>query len=298
MFKDLAQKIKATDIVGKFIYINVIVYIFVLLIGVFSVLFNTGETCDYIMRYFELPASLPLLLKQPWTIITYMFLHEHFMHILWNMIALYFFGRIFLNFYSVRHFVGVYIIGGILGGITFLLSYNIFPYFASHIDYSFLIGASASVLAIVVASAVRSPEYRIRLLLFGNVKLSTFAIVTVGISFLMLSGNNAGGNFAHIGGAFAGWLMAYLLNKGKDITEFVNRPIDWFVTIFKKNDKRKKKKGNFTYSPGGRATDYEYNARKKASEAEIDKILEKIKSGGYSSLTEEEKKKLFEASSN
>ena len=297
MFKNFTQKIKVADIAGKFIYANVIVYIFVLLIGVFSVLLNIGETSDKIIHYFELPASLPLLLKQPWTIITYMFLHKHFMHILWNMIALYFFGRIFLNFYSVRHFVGVYIIGGIVGGITFLLAYNTLPYFASHINSSFLIGASASVLAIVVASAVRSPEYRIRLLLFGNVKLSTFALVTVGISLLMLSGDNAGGNFAHIGGAFAGWLMAYLLNKGKDITEFVNRPIDWFVTIFKKKNKTRKKKGNFTYSSGGRTADYEYNARKKASEAEIDKILEKIKSGGYSSLSEEEKKKLFEASS-
>ena len=113
----------------------------------------------------------------------------------------------------------------------------------------------------------------------------------------MLSGNNAGGNFAHIGGAFAGWLMAYMLNKGKDITDFINRPIDWFVTLFNNRKKRKKQKGKFTYSSTGRNTDYEYNARKKASEAEINKILEKIKSGGYSSLTEAEKKKLFEASS-
>ena len=297
MFKDIIQKIKAADIVGKFIYANIIVYVFVLLIGVFSVLFNLGNGVNGVVRYFELPSSLHLLLHRPWTLITYMFLHERFMHILWNMLALYFFGRVFLNFYSVRHFVGTYLMGGILGGIIFVLSYNLFPYFASAVNNSFLVGASASVLAVVVASAVRSPEYRIQLFLVGSVKLSTFALVTVAISVLMLSGNNAGGNFAHIGGAFAGWLMAYMLNKGKDITDFINRPIDWFVTLFNNRKKRKKQKGKFTYSSTGRNTDYEYNARKKASEAEINKILEKIKSGGYSSLTEAEKKKLFEASS-
>lgn len=298
MFKNLVQKIKAADVVGKFIYANVIVYVFVLLIGVFSVLFNLGDELNAAVRLLELPASLHLLLQRPWSIVTYMFLHERFMHILWNMVALYFFGRIFLNFYSLRHFVGTYVMGGLLGGITFVLAYNLFPYFAPYVANSFLVGASASVLAVVVASAVRSPGYRIQLFFIGSVKLSTFALVTVGVSVLMLSSDNAGGNFAHLGGAFAGWLMAYLLNRGKDITDVVNRPIDWVVTFFRNRKYAKKKKGRFTYSPGGgRSADYEYNARKKASETEINKILEKIKAGGYSSLSEEEKKKLFEASS-
>ena len=296
MFKDYINRIKSSDIVGKYIFANVAVYVFVLFIGVFSVLFNAGGGVNGVVRLFELPASLPLLLQRPWTIVTYMFLHEHFMHILWNMVALYFFGRIFLNFYSVRHFVGVYIMGGLFGGAAFVLSYNLFPYFAPYVGSSFLVGASASVLAVVVASAVRSPEYRIKLFLIGSVRLSTFALVTVAISFLMLSGDNAGGNFAHLGGAFAGWLMAYMLNKGKDITAFVNRPIDWVVTLFKSKPAQKRKKGKFTYAKTGRNADYEYNARKKESEAAVDKILEKIKKGGYSSLTEEEKKRLFEAS--
>ena len=297
MFKNLIDKFKAADIVGKFIYANVAIYIFVLLIAVFSVLFNLGGNADAVVRYLELPASLPLLLQRPWSVITYMFLHENFMHILWNMVALYFFGRIFMSFYSVRHFVGVYLMGGLFGAIAFLLSYNLLPYFAPSVSGAFLVGASASVLAVVVAAAVRSPEYRINLLFFGSVKLSTFAIVTVAISVLMLSGGNAGGNFAHLGGAFAGWFMAYMLNKGRDVTSWVNRPIDWFVTLLKKRPETKKRKGKFTYSSSGRNADYEYNARKKASEAEVDKILEKIKIGGYSSLSDAEKKKLFDASS-
>ena len=297
MFDNIFQKFKLQNIVGKFIYANVAVYIIVVLIGVFSVLFNVGDG-NAVIKYVELPSSLPLLLHRPWTLLTYMFLHEQFTHILWNMIALYVFGRIFIDFYSLRHFVGTYIMGGLFGGIAFVLSYNLFPYFAPYVGSSYLIGASASVIAIVVASAVRNPDYRINLLLIGSVKLSTFAIITVAISVLMLSGNNAGGNFAHLGGALAGWLVAYMLNKGVDVTSVVNKPIDWIATLFKKETYRRKPKPKFKYSAGGsRNADYEYNARKKASEAAVDRILEKIKKGGYASLTDDEKKRLFDASS-
>ena len=297
MFKNVYNKFKLQNIVGKFIYANVGVYIIVVLIGVFSVLFNAGDAGRMFVRFFELPSSLTQLLCRPWSLFTYMFLHEHFMHILWNMIALYVFGKIFIDFYSLRHFVGTYILGGLFGGVAFVLSYNLFPYFAPHVGHSYLIGASASVLAIVVASAVRNPDYRINLLFVGSVKLSTFAIFTVAISVLMLAGNNAGGNFAHLGGAVAGWLVAYMLNKGFDITSVVNKPIDWISMLFKKDTYRRKPKPKFKYSAGGRNADYEYNARKKAAEADVDKILEKIKKGGYTSLTDDEKKRLFDASS-
>lgn len=297
MFNSFINKFRASDIVAKYIYVNVAVYVFIVLTGVFSVLLNCADVADSVSGFFELPASLPRLLCRPWTLLTYMFLHKGVMHILWNMVALYFFGRLFLNFYSVRHFVGMYILGGMTGGAVFVLSYNLFPYFSPYIGGACLVGASAAVLAIVVAAAVRSPEYRVRLLLFGSVKLSTFALVTVAVSVLMLSGENAGGNFAHIGGAFAGWLMAYMLAKGVDLTVVVNKPIDWVATIFGKKWFRKKKKTKFRYTAGGRAADYEYNARKRSAEAEVDRILEKIKKGGYASLTDEEKRRLFDASS-
>lgn len=298
MFKDFVNRLKTADIVSKYIYANVAVYIFLVLIGAFSMLMNAPGVADDVRRCFELPASPVRLLLQPWTLFTYMFMHGGVMHILWNMFALYAFGRIFLNFFSVRHFVGTYILGGLFGALFFVLAYNIFPYFNGVVDASYLVGASASVLAIVTAVAVRCPEYRIQLLFFGSVKLSTFALVTVLISVLMLSGNNAGGNFAHLGGAFAGLLVAVLLSRGTDITELVNRPIDWFRNAFKGNPFKRNKKAKFTYTAGGkRAGDYEYNAKKKSDEAEIDKILEKIKKGGYASLTDAEKRRLFDASS-
>lgn len=299
MFSQMFRKFKDSSVLMRFIYVNAAIYIIVVSIGVFSVLFNVPELASYVVRLIELPSSFVRLAAKPWTLLTYMFLHEHLAHILWNMLALYMFGRIFLDFFSLRHFVGTYLLGGFVGGIVFVLSYNIFPYFAPFADSSYLVGASASVLAVVVASAVRAPGYRVNLFLFGTVKLSTLAWVTVAVSFLMLSGDNAGGNFAHLGGAFSGWLIAFMLNKGVDVTSLINKPIDSFVSFFTKKRSGRRRKGKFTYSASSakHSDDHIYNARKKASEAEIDRILEKIKKGGYSSLSEEEKRRLFEASS-
>ena len=297
MFENLYKKYRDSDVVGKYIFVNVALYVLLLFIGVFSVLFNAGSLSADVLSFVELPASLGELALRPWTVFTYMFIHAGLWHILWNMFALYFFGKIFLNFYSVRHFVGIYILGGLFGALFFVLSYNLFPYFGPYLPFSRLVGASAAVLAIVVAAAVRSPQYRINLMFVGSVKLSTFALVVVAMSFLMLSGENAGGNFAHLGGAFAGWLVADLLNKGKDLTQVVNGPIDWVSSLIVRLRTPRKKKTKFTYTRGGRSADYDYNARKKADEAEVDRILEKVKKGGYASLSEEEKRRLFEASS-
>lgn len=297
MFENLYKKYRGSDVVGKFIFVNVALYVLLLFIGVFSVLFNAGSLSADVLSFVELPASLGELALRPWTVFTYMFIHAGLWHILWNMLALYFFGRIFLNFYSVRHFVGIYILGGLFGALFFVLAYNLFPYFGPYLPFSRLVGASAAVLAVVVAAAVRSPQYRINLMFVGSVKLSTFALVVVAMSFLMLSGGNAGGNFAHLGGAFAGWLVADMLNKGRDLTQVVNGPIDWVSSLIVRLRTPRKKKTKFTYTRGGRSVDYEYNARKKADEAEVDRILEKVKKGGYASLSEEEKKRLFEASS-
>lgn len=290
-----------SNVVGQFICVNVAVYIIAVFIAVFSLFFNSPSWGAEWVNLLGLPASLTGIMYRPWTLLTYMFLHTELWHILWNMLALYAFGKIFLNFYSVRHFVGIYVLGGIFGGLFFVAAFNVFPYFAPYINGAPLVGASAAVLAVVAASAVRSPNYRVVLLLFGSVRLSIIAWVTFLLSFLMLTGDNPGGNFAHLGGMFAGWLVAFLLNKGYDLTNVVNRPLDFLSRIFKKRPKaRKKAKFNFVRGEGAaakRSGDYAYNARKKADEAEVDKILEKIKTGGYASLSEAEKKRLFEASS-
>lgn len=160
--------------------------------------------------------------------------------------------------------------------------------------HSFLLGASASVLAIVIATAVREPEYRVNLLLFGQIRLKYLALIMVVTDLLFVTSDNAGGHIAHLGGALAGWWFAVSLRKGTDTTKWINNAIDWLQGGWK--IKRAPKKPKMKVHYGGRANDYEYNARKKEQDEEVDRILDKLKKSGYGSLTTEEKKRLFDAS--
>ncbi len=296
IISDLKNRFLAENIVGRFIYINVGVFILFALLDVVGTLFNvTTSPALYLKMWLELPSAPADYILQPWSLVTYMFLHGGLMHILWNMLALYWFGKIFLSFFSTRHFVGLYLFGGIVGGLFFMLAYNIFPMFTSSGNNGYLVGASAAVLAIVTASAVRVPDYKINLLLIGEVKLSTLAVATVVISLLLITSDNAGGSFAHLGGAFAGWAFAYYLNKGRDLTLYINKAVDFVVNVSQNGFKRTHKP-KMNIFKGKRSDAYDYNAKKKEQSAEIDKILEKLKKSGYASLTDEEKKRLFDAS--
>ena len=295
IISDLKKRYLAEDVVGRFIYINVGVFFVFALLDVVATLFNFTSPSYFLKTWLELPSSPTSYMYQPWSLVTYMFLHGGLTHILWNMLMLYWFGKTFLSFFSTRHFVGLYLLGGIVGGLFFMLAYNVFPMFTSSGSKAHLVGASAAVLAIVVASAVRVPDHKKNLMFIGEVKLSTLAVVMVLMSLLLVTSDNAGGSFAHLGGAFAGWVFAYYLNKGRDITLYINKAIDFFKNIgsggFKFPSKPKMR-----IFKGKRSDDYDYNAQKKEQNADIDKILEKLKKNGYSSLTEEEKKRLFDAS--
>lgn len=291
---DIKENFRKGDIYLKFIYVNVAAFIFTSLLGIGFMLFN--RSASHLLSFFELPASFSRFILQPWSLITYMFMHADVLHILFNMLWLYWFGKIFLCFFSARHFRGLYILGGLCGGLLYMVAYNIFPYFSYSVGVSMLLGASASVLAIVIAAAYREPNYAISLLFFGNIKLKYFALIMVATDLLMMTGGNAGGHIAHLGGALAGLWFASALSKGHDITSWLNRAIDWCGIFFnrKGTDQRKKPKMKVHY--GNRTQDYDYNAQKKRQSDEIDRILEKLKKSGYESLTAEEKKKLFEAS--
>ena len=296
IISDLKNRFLAENIVGRFIYINVGVFIFFALLDVVGTLFNfSSSPALYLKMWLELPSAPEQYIVQPWSLVTYMFLHGGLTHILWNMLALYWFGKIFLSFFSTRHFVGLYLLGGIVGGLFFIAAYNIFPKFTSTGNHANLVGASAAVLAIVAASAVRVPDYKINLLLIGTVKLSTLAVATVIIDLLLITSDNAGGSFAHLGGAFSGWAFAYFLNKGRDLTLYINKALDYLANMCKNGIKRPRKP-KMNIFKGKRTDDYDYNVQKKEQDAEVDKILEKLKKSGYSSLTEEEKKRLFDAS--
>lgn len=278
------------DIVGRLILINCIVFVFVELVGIFLMLFNVPY--NPVASYLSLPSSLERFMYQPWSIVTYMFMHGGIFHILFNMLWLYWFGRLFLNFYSSKHLRGLYVLGGLCGGFLYMVSYNVFPYFEYTRDVATLVGASASVLAIVVATAVREPDFPVQFMFIGTVRLKYVALFMVLFDLLFMTSSNAGGHIAHLGGATAGFWFSLGLAKGNDATKWINAVLDFFSGGFKMPKRKPKMKVHY----GDRQQQYDYNARKKADEDEINRILEKLRKSGYGSLSEDEKKKLFDAS--
>ena len=287
IFTNLKRTFQSGNILAKLIYINIGLFVVIRLASVLFMLFNIGNTS--FLQYLQMPSSPELLLYRPWTIITYMFTHFDFLHILFNMLWLYWFGGLFLNFFSERQLGGLYVLGGIAGAIFFMIAYNIFPYFQTVAATSYLMGASASVMAIVFAVSFYRKDLEINLLLIGRVRLIYLAIFTLIIDFMAITSDNAGGHIAHIGGALFGIWFASRIRVGKDLTAPMNRVIDWVVNLGKP-----KPKMHVTYKRS--ETDYEYNARKHQESVDIDAILDKLKRSGYESLSADEKRKLFDAS--
>ena len=294
IFDDLKRTFQHGNIVVRLIFINVVAFIFCTLLSVVLGLFGVN-TIEF-LRSLYLPADLLQLLRRPWTLITYMFMHAGIWHLLGNMLWLYWFGKLFLYFFSSKHLRGLYVMGGLLGGLLYIVAYNVFPIFESQLYSATLVGASASVLAVAIATAVREPEYRINLMLIGPVRLKYFALFIVFFDALYIGSNNAGGHIAHLGGALAGWWFARGISQGYDITHWINVCIDAIGGVFSKRERKPRKSKMKVHTTNSRAADYEYNARKKAQSEDVDRILEKLKKSGYSSLSEEEKRRLFDAS--
>lgn len=257
---DLKNSFNKGNIYIQFIYINVGVFIVTSLLGILWMLFNRNGA--FVLQYLELPAWTLQFVKQPWSLLTYMFMHAGILHLLFNMLWLYWFGQMFLSLFSAKHFRGLYLLGGICGGLLYMIAYNVFPYFSDSLYYSYLLGASASVLAIVVATAVRAPEYRVNFMFIGTVRLKYVALFMVVTDLLFMTSGNAGGHIAHLGGALAGWWFASGLSRGHDATSWINRCLDCFSEglSFRRQSKRPKMKVHY----GDKAKDYDYNARKNS----------------------------------
>lgn len=273
----------------RLIYINIAVFVLFTIVAVIAFLLNNGEISDKALDIFSVPASLNALLLRPWTLITYMFTHKDIWHILFNMLWLYSFGRIFLEYLDGRKLVAVYLLGGLSGAFVYILSFNVFPAFTGVVADSVAIGASASVMAIVVAIAAYVPDYTVQLFLLGRIKIKYLALAIFILTSVMDFSVNSGGKLAHIGGAFFGYLYTINLRRGRDMGKAFNKILDFFVTLFKPRKKLK-----VTHKKV--ATEYEYNRIKADHQKLVNSILDKISKGGYDSLTKEEKETLFKES--
>ncbi len=289
IWDDIKNTFRHGSSLTRLIYLNIAIFILITISAVAGFLMNNPETSDKILNLFSVPSSFIALIQRPWTIITYMFVHKDIWHILFNMLWLYWFGSIFLEYLDQRKLVAVYLLGGITGSIVYILSFNIFPAFKGVVADSVAIGASASVMAIVIAIAAYVPDYTVQLFLFGRVKIKYMALAIFVLTSVMDFSVNAGGKLAHIGGALFGYFYTLNLRQGRDIGKSFSRATDFLGTIFKPRKKLKvthKKPVN----------EYEYNKVKSEQQARINSILEKISKGGYDSLTKLEKETLFKES--
>ncbi len=270
------------NLAEKLIVINVALYIInSLLVALFKF------PPFYFINWFEMPKSFMKFLTQPWSVITYAFFHSGFMHIFWNMILLYFSGRIFLNLFNGRRFLNVYFLGAMAGALLFLLSYNLFPAFLS-IETS-LIGASAAVMAVLIFVCTYIPNQEVRVIFF-NVKLWYIGVFFVLVDLIQIPVNNPGGHIAHLGGALLGYMYATQLAKGNDIGSWFSQFMDWGMGLFKPKSKAPLKT---VYKKKATSHTTSRKAKKSAEQHKIDEILDKISKSGYDSLTKEEKDFLF-----
>jgi membrane associated rhomboid family serine protease len=289
IWEDIRKTFRNGNNLTKLIYINIAVFILITITAVIGFLLNNQFIAEKALNILAVPSSLKALMLRPWTLISYMFLHKDIWHILFNMLWLYWFGGIFLEYLDQKKLVAVYIMGGISGAIVYILSFNVFPAFTGIVSESVAIGASASVMAVVIAIAAYVPDYSVQLLLLGRVKIKYMALAIFVLTSVMDFSVNSGGKLAHIGGAFFGYFYTINLRQGRDFGIGLNKIIDFFVTIFKPRKKLK-----VTHKKT--ANEYEYNMIKAEHQAHINTILDKISKGGYDSLTKEEKEILFKES--
>ena len=272
------------NMLSRLMLINIVIWLICLFISVFTWLFNISDI-SFVTKLFAVPSDISALAEKPWSVFTYMFLQEQFGHLFFNMLMLYYGGKIFLQYFSQKQLLLTYIFGGLVGALFFILAFNAFPVFENMKGQAVALGSSASVLSILIAAATYRPDYTLNLFLLGQVKMKWVAIVFVVIDFLSITKGNSGGHIAHLGGALWGFLYAFMLKSDFDIYK-----------IFKKKAKIRVKTVNSENYHKRPKTDEQYNAERAQEQEDVDRILEKIAKNGYSSLSDKEKEFLFRQS--
>ena len=296
---EIKDSFKTGSVLTRLIYINLGVFLAVNIVLIFFFLLgvNNIETLNIyfhkkVLTYMMVSADLTKLIFKPWTLITYMFLHSNFWHILFNIIWLFLFGRIFLRYLHEKLMLSTYILGGISGALLFILLYNIFPGMKNLPDE--MLGASAGVMAVAMTICFYVPNFTVYVPLIGPVKLKYIAIFFIITDIMQIASYNAGGHIAHLGGAIYGYFFVQQYKRGKNPGRGVNNLIDSMAALFKPQKRRMK----VSYKRNAKEmTDMEYNKYKSQTQEEVDRILDKIAKTGYDSLSKKEKETLFKMGS-
>ena len=289
-------KLQTATVVEKLIALNVLFFLLFFLTKTIAFLFNWPS--DFILEWFVFPKEPGEYIFKPWSIITYSFLHGGIWHILSNMLILYYAGIYFLTYFSPKKLLTFYFLGVIIGALVYMLSYNLFPAFQGT-GKSYLLGASAGVMSVLVGIATHVPHLKIRLLFLGSIKFWYIAAFLVALDVIQIPISNSGGHLAHLGGALFGYVYAQQLKKGNDIGSGFEKLITGFLSLFESNKKQPRAKMKTVYR---KANTGNTTARastgsisKNEKQQKIDAILDKISKSGYDSLTKQEKDFLFDA---
>ena len=292
ILQDLKQQYRLGDLTVKLIFINVVLFVLptlaVSLLRLFLVSF------DY-YSWVALSENVTALLYKPWTLLSYNFFHGGLVHLVFNMLMLHFAGRLFTTYFTQKQLLSVYVLGGVFGGVLYLLSYLFLPFLANQSAY--LVGASASIMAIVFATTTYQPYMNLRLPLIGNVQLWHIAIVFLVLDLIQLPLENTGGHLSHLGGALFGFIYIKTLQQGFDLGKGVNTLLDGVANLFSRRKSAPFK--NVYRNAQQNKSNTTYNSsrvvKKDMAQQQIDEILDKISQSGYESLTKEEKEFLFRA---
>ena len=287
ILNDLKLQFKTGDVTTKLIFWNIA--LFIIPYTLFYLLNFAGVNFDFV-EWVSLSSNPGALLWKPWSLITYAFFHADIFHILFNLLMLHFVGRLFLTFFTQKQLLSLYVLGSIFAGIIYILCYAFFPSLV--LVNASLIGASASVMAILFAAVTYAPLMEVRLIIFGNVKLWHIAIVLIIIDLVQLPMENTGGHVAHLAGAFFGYIYIRQLQNGRDIGQWLSDLIDNTSNLFTGKKKTKFKKVHRNYQQRPVTTSSRIVTKDKAQQ-QLDDILDKISKSGYDSLTSEEKEFLF-----
>jgi len=289
---------KSENSLVKIILINTAVFLVLLLAKIILTLSQSAHIYSWIMGLLQLPASTIDFAYRPWTLITYFFTHDDIFHILFNMLFLYWFGKLVDEYLGAKRVIALYLLGGIFGGVIYIVIYNMLPYFQPHLEQSKMLGASAAAFAVAVGASTLLPNYTFNLIFLGPIRIKFIALFYIILSLAQTVGPNAGGNLAHLGGALVGYVFIKLLQNGTDLGKPLYAVMNGWSRLFRK---RPAMQVTYREKQVYRSTSVYSSASSSATiempnQTEIDTILDKISKSGYESLTKEEKQKLFKAS--
>jgi membrane associated rhomboid family serine protease len=289
---------KSENALVKIILVNVAVFLVLLLLKIILTLSQSSNVYAAVINTLQLPAATNELIYKPWTLITYFFTHDDIFHILFNMLFLYWFGKLVDEYLGAKRVIALYMLGGIAGGLIYIVLYNALPYFQAHLEGSRMLGASAAAFSVAVGASTLLPNYTFNLIFLGPIRIKFIALFYIILSLAQTVGPNAGGNLAHLGGALVGYVFIKMLQSGTDLGKPLYAVMNGWSRLFRKRPsmqvtyrERQVYRSTSVYSSTSSSGTIEM-----PDQMEIDSILDKISKSGYESLTREEKQKLFKAS--